>query len=248
VNYHTFGAFNTTYIVINETVSVSITSERNVIQRNFHNFDVYGSLTQNSTNLYGLQYGIFLWNGTSDVSGYLNLNGPQIRTIFDGDYNYYDITISLNCPQGQYELLIYVTGSIYESGISLTNFMVPSMSLLVPINITAGVSISGNYDTEVVKDDFYEGDTLYVYGYLNWDNGTSMASRQVEVTVKNSLGQVLATATGFTNGIGFYNISLPVGSWPSDAEVWVSFYPEDNFSYPDYYFVEFNEIEVYRET
>ncbi|GAH15184.1 unnamed protein product, partial [marine sediment metagenome] len=58
VKYHTFSTFNTTYIVINETISVSITSELNVIQRNFHQFDVYGTLSQNGTNLNGLQYGI----------------------------------------------------------------------------------------------------------------------------------------------------------------------------------------------
>jgi hypothetical protein len=247
-NYESYITFNTTYIVINETIGVSINVERNVIQRNFHQFDVYGSLTQNSTNLYGLQYGIILLDNIySDVSGYLNLNGPQFRTIFNGDYYYNDITIALSCPQGEYYLLIYVTGSIYESGISLTNFIGPSMSSIESINITAGISISGNFDTRVVKDSFYEGDDLYVYGYLTWDNGTAIAFKEVSVEVRDGMS-ILTSATGFTDGSGFFNISILVGSgWPDTAEVWVSFYPEDNFSFPHYYYIEFIEVEVYRE-
>jgi transglutaminase-like putative cysteine protease len=247
VNYHTFSTFNTTYVVINETISISINVDRNVVQRNFHQFNVDGILQQNGTNLDGLQIGLILWDTTlGDVSGYLNLNGPQFRTIYGGNYLYDNSGIFLSCPQGNYSILIYFTGSLNDFGISLTNYMQIAMSWL-PINITAGTNINGNYDTKVVKDQFYDGDDLYVYGFLNWDNGTAMVGMEVNVTIRDSIGNVLATAIGFTDTNGFFNITLIIGSWPDNAEVWVTFYPENNFSAPVYYFVEFFEIEVYRE-
>ncbi|GAH15180.1 unnamed protein product, partial [marine sediment metagenome] len=104
---------------------------------------------------------------------------PQFRIVNNGNYYYDDISISLSCPRGQYYLLIYITGGIIEAGVNLTNYIIPSMSALVPINITAGISISGNYDTQYIKDEFYFNDTLYVYGFLNWDNGTTFAGQLV---------------------------------------------------------------------
>jgi len=248
VNYHAFSAFNTTYVVINETIDVSINLDRNIVQRNVHQFNVDGVLQQNGTNLNGLFIGLILLDvSLADASGYLNLNGPQFRTIFGGNYLYDNNRIFLNCPQGEYYILIYFTGNINDFGISLTNYMQTAMSMIVPINITAGTFINGNYNTKVVKDQFYDGDDLYVYGFLTWDNGTAMASMDVNVTIRDSIGNVLATATGTTDINGFFNITIVVGSWPDNAEVWVTFYPEDNFGAPDYYFVEFFEIELYRE-
>jgi len=248
VNYHTFSTFNSTYIVINETISISINVDKNVVQRNFNQFNVDGVLQQNGTNLDGLEIGLILWDTTlGDVSGYLNINGPQFRTIYGGNYLYDNNGIFLNCPQGSYYVLIYFTGSINDIGISLPNFMGTAISMVIPINITAGTYINGNYDTRVVKDQFYYGDDLYVYGFLNWDNGTAMSFMEVNVTIRNSIGNILATAIGFTDINGFFNITLVVGSWPDNAEVWVEFYPEDNFGAPDYYYVEFFEIELFRE-
>ena len=182
-----------------------------------------------------------------DASSYLNLNGPQFRIVSSGTYLYDSNSIILNCPQGSYHILIYFSGNINELGISLTSYMGTSMSIILPINITAGTDMTGNYDTRVVKDEFYFNDDLYVYGFLNWDNGTAMAFMEVNVTVRDSIGNILGTALGSTDGSGFFNISMLIGfGWPSDAEIWVSFYPEDNFSSPDYYYVEFFEIELFR--
>jgi transglutaminase-like putative cysteine protease len=248
VNYHTFSTFNTTYVVINETISISIDVDRMVVRRNYHQFNVDGVLQQNGTHLNGLEIGLILWHSTlGDVSGYLNINGPQFRTIYGGNYLYDNNGIFLSCPQGNYSILIYFTGSLYDVGISLPNYMGTAISMVVPINITAAVNINGNYDTKVVKDEFYFGDDLYVYGFLNWDNGTAMASMEVNVTVRDSIGNVLATAIGVTDSNGFFNITILVGSWPDNAEINVTFYPEDNFSSPDYYYVEFLSIELYRE-
>ncbi len=248
VNYHTFSSFNTTYIVINETISISVNADKSVVQRNFDQFSVNGVLQQNGTNLNGLEIGLILWDTTlGDVSGYLNLNGPQFRTIYGGNYLYDNSGIFLNCPQGSYYIFIYLTGNINDFGISLSNYMETEISMIIPINITAGTNINGNYDTKVVKDQFYDGDDLYVYGFLNWDNGTAMVGMEVNVTIRDSIGNVLATAIGFTDISGFFNITLLIGSWPDNTEVWVTFYPEENFSAPDYYYVEYSEIELYRE-
>ncbi|HUW89819.1 MAG TPA: hypothetical protein VMV43_04795, partial [Candidatus Nanopelagicaceae bacterium] len=194
----------------------------------------------------GLVIGLFLVNATHDVSGFLNLNGPQFRTVYGGSYLYDSNSIVLNCPQGLYYILIYFTGNISESGIYLTNYMNISMSSILPINITAGTVITGEYDTRVVKDDFYEGDDLYVYGFLNWDNGTAMDLMVINVTIRDSLGNILETEIWSTDGSGFFNVTIMIGSWPADAEIWVTFYPEDNFISPDYYYVEFYEVEFFR--
>jgi len=246
VNYHTFSGFNTTYIVINETISISINVDRNVVQRNFHQFNVNGVLQQNGTNLNGLEIGLILWDiGIGDVSGYLNLNGPQFRTVYGGNYLYDNNGIFLSCPQDNYYIAIVSTGSLNDVGISLTNYM-ETVASSIRINITAGTNINGNYDTRVVKDQFYFGDDLYVVGFLNWDNGTAMVGMEVNVTIRDINGNVIATAVGFTDFSGFFNITIIIGSWPDNAEVWVTFYPEENFSAPNYYYVEFFEIEMYR--
>ncbi|MFX0009311.1 MAG: transglutaminase-like domain-containing protein, partial [Candidatus Hermodarchaeota archaeon] len=204
-NYATYSTFNTTYIVINETLSISINLDRYVIQRQFHQFDVWGLLQQNGVNLDGLVIGLFLFNDTpSDVTAdYLNIMGSQYQLISGGNYQYMDNTIFLNCPQGQYYIVIYFTGTIIETGISLNNYMITTSSFL-PINVTAGTIMIGNFDTKVVKDDFYEGDDLYVYGYLTWDNGTAMNNMLVNVTIKNSLGETIATGFGTTDINGFF--------------------------------------------
>jgi hypothetical protein len=247
VNYHTFSSFNTTYVVINETISISISADKNVVQRNFDQFTVNGVLQQNGTNLDGLEIGLILWDTTlGDVSVYLNLNGPQFSTIYGGNYLYDNSGVFLNCPQGSYYIFIYLTGDINDFGISLSSYMESVISMIIPINITAGTVISGEYDTKVVEDDFYEGDDLYVYGFLNWDNGTAMTFMELNVTVRDSIGNILGTAIGFTDGSGFFNITIIIGSWPANAEIWVTFYPEDNFSSPDYYYVEFYKIEFFR--
>jgi hypothetical protein len=249
VTYHTYSTYNSTYIIVNETISISINSDKNSVQRNFNIFDVYGILQDSGVNLRGLRITIRLFEVTTmnDFSTYLILNGPQTRTVSNGNYLYDDTSVSLACPQGQYFLRIDFNGSISETGISLTDYMVHASSVLLSVNITAGTGITGNYDTEVVKNQFYEGDNLYVYGYLSWDNGTAMASMEVNITIRDNIGNILATVTGTTDVSGFFNVTILIGSWPDDAEVWITFYPEDNFSAPDFYYVEFCEQQVYRE-
>ncbi|MCJ7650339.1 MAG: hypothetical protein MUP85_17155, partial [Candidatus Lokiarchaeota archaeon] len=181
-----------------------------------------------------------------DVSGYLNLAGSQIINVYDGSYQFNVNFISLNCPQGQYYFRIDFNGSINEAGISLSNYMIHTSSMLVSVNITAGTYITGNYDTQAVKDQFYEDDTLYAYGYLLWDNGTVISGKEVTITIKDSYGVTITSATALTDGSGWFNISILIGNWPNDAEVWASFDPEDNYIDPYYYYIEYTEIELFR--
>ena len=124
--------------------------------------------------------------------------------------------------------------------------MINSSSVLVSVNITAGTSINGNFDTRVVKDQFYWGDDLYAFGYLTWDNGTAIAGKEVTITIRDNLGGIITTATGFTDGNGLFNITILIGDWPDDAEVWASFYPEDNFIAPFYNYIESTEKQLFR--
>jgi len=248
VQWSTFSAINTTFVIINETISISAFSSIPKIQRNVDNFNIYGSVQDGTVNLNGLDIKIILFDSNmNDVSYYLNLAGSQTINVFGGSYQFNVNSISINCPQGQYFFRIDFNGTISQPGIHVTNYMINMSSMLVPVNITAGTSINGNYDTHHIKDEFYINDTLYVYGFLNWDNGTGIAGKLVNITIRDSMGN-LASASGFTDGSGFFNISILVGTgWQDDTEVWVSFYPEDNFSPPENYFVEFYEIELYRE-
>ncbi len=247
VNYHTFPTFNITYVVVNETFTISPNAKDSVL-RNFDNFDVNTYVRDGTINLNGLEITILLLDNTfSDVSFYLNLAGPQTITVYNGYYQFNINSILLNCPEGQYYLRIDFYGNLFDAGISLFNYMAYEISSPIPINVSAGTTLSGNYDTRVVKDQFYEGDDLYAYGYLRWDNGTEIAFKNVTVTIRDNLGFIITSKIGSTDINGFFNITIVIGAaWPDDAEVWVSFYPEDNFTAPRYYFIKSSEQQLFR--
>lgn len=113
----------------------------------------------------------------------------------------------------------------------MSDYMVHSNSSLIPIDIMAGTSLSGNYETKYVPDDWYFGDDCYVYGNFNWDNGTQMAGININVTVRDGLGGILSSQIGFTDGAGFFNFTFTVGNWQPDTEIWVYFYPEDPINF-----------------
>jgi len=248
VQWSTYSIFNSTYIIINKTITISTYSSLYHIQRDFDMFSVFGSVQDGTTNLRGLNIKISLFNSNSiDVSGYLNLAGSQVINVFNGNYQFNVNFISLNCPQGRYYFRIDFNGSINAPGILLSDYMIHTSSVSVFVNVTAGIAMTGNYDTQTVKDQFYEGDTLYAYGYLLWDNGTAISGKEVTITIKDSYGTTISPATtGFTNGSGWFNISILIGNWPNDAEVWASFDPGDNYTYPYYYYIESTEIEFFR--
>jgi len=241
VNYHTFSTFNTTYVVINETIDISINLNRNVVQRNFHQFNVDGILQQNGTHLDGLVIGFILWDSTlGDVSGYLNLNGPQFRTIFGGNYLYASNSINLTCPQGSYNILIFFTGNLNDFGISLVNYMDISLSTSIPITVTAGTNLIGNTwytDYDLIWPEFDDqwivNDTIHILGSLEWDNGTAIPFMFVNVTVKLLDGTIIAfNDTVQTDALGNFHVQFFIDQdnplWPRyrvDSDIRVYFDP-----------------------
>ncbi|TKJ23382.1 MAG: hypothetical protein CEE42_12185 [Promethearchaeota archaeon Loki_b31] len=248
VQWSTFPAYNTTFVIINKTISISAFSNIPKIQRNVDTFNVYGSVQDGTTNLNGLDIKILLFDSSmNDVSYHLNLAGSQIINVFDGSYQFDVNSISINCPQGQYYFRIDFNGTISQPGIYVTNYMINTSSILVPANITAGTYIVGNYDT-IFKGGFYQGDELYAYGYLYWDNGSLITgSRNITITIEDGFGGIIKTEIGSTDGSGWFNITVFIDTiWPDGTEIWANFYPEDSFTPPAHYYIEFTEIELFR--
>ncbi|MHA1883757.1 MAG: transglutaminase domain-containing protein [Promethearchaeota archaeon] len=238
---------NTTYVIINETVSILRSIDKSSIIRNLDSFTVSGTVQEGGELLRGLRVNLILLDSSfSDVSGYLI--GPQVLTTNAVGYYQFDNSINITCPQGQYYLNVSFTGGIDAPGIWMNDYMVHNSSILIPIDIIAGISLNGNYETKVVKDDWYFGDDCYVYGTLSWDNGTQMAGMEINITIRDGTGSILATQTVITDGSGFFNVTFVVGDWLDDTEVWVYFYPQDpvNFGIPDGLYVMSLSIEFQR--
>jgi len=243
------GTINLTYVIINEYVNIFSNIDQSSILRDVDNFIVFGTVRQSGEFLRGLNLNIVLLDSSySDVS-VLYLNGAQTITInADGSYQFLN-SIDLSCPQGAYYINITFTGGLNAPGISMSDYMLHNSSLLIPIDITAGTYITGNYETNVFKDVWYYGDDCYVYGYLYWDNGTAMAFMEINVTIRDGSGGILATQIWITDGTGFFNLTFTVGNWPDNTEVSVNFYPDDpdNFGIPDGLYIISTEQEVFRQ-
>ena len=117
------------------------------MMRNTGGFDVSGNVQESGEFLRGLQVTIRLLNSSyQDVSGYLNILGPATKTISTSGTFFYTINyIEIGCPQGEYYLRIDFNGSIAESGITLTDYMIHSSSTGYNLNITANSTISIDY-------------------------------------------------------------------------------------------------------
>jgi hypothetical protein len=236
-------------VIINETISISAFSSIPNIQRDVESFNIYGSVQDGTVNLNGLDIKIILFDShMNNVSYYLNLAGSQTINVFGGSYQFDVNSISINCPQGQYYFRIDFNGTISQPGIHVTNYMINTSSLLLPINITADTSISGYYYTKYFNDIWYQTDHLYVVGNLTWDNNSFMVGMEINVTIRDSIGNIITSKLGITDAWGGFNISFIVGAWPDDVEVWASFYPEDpnNFGSVDGAFINPSDQELYR--
>jgi hypothetical protein len=244
VEYENLGIFryNSTYIIINETVSISGISNDYVILRDNDVFTITGKIFDGVEDLRGLQVEIILLDSSlSDVSYNLDLLDPKTRFIDDnGDYSF-SSSIFQSCPQGEYHIIINFTGRIQHSDgilfISMTNpYMISSNSSLITVDITAGTQITDlayslKYDP--LPAFWVDGDTLYVWGNLKWDNETVISGVRINVTIiDETTGAVVAyNDTVFTDLSGGFNVSIFIDEndpWPSlkiDVEIRVSFDP-----------------------
>jgi len=246
--------YNSTYIIINETVSVSGISNDYVILRDNDIFTISGTISDIGRDLRGLQVEIILLDGSlSDVSYHLNLLDPKTKFIDNfGSYSFSN-TIFQTCPQGEYNLLINFTGRMAHTdgplSITLTNpYMISSNSSLIPTNITAGVIIlEGGYHTtphDINDGLWWEGDTLFVYGNLTWDNATVIANMKVNVTVQKLNGELIVFNEVVTDFWGGFNASFVINeawselNYVSETNIIVYFEPEAN----NLEYVEENEL------
>jgi hypothetical protein len=143
-------------------------------------------------------------------------------------------------PNGEYYLRVDFNGTITESAIFLSDYLIHSTCSPININITAGTSII-QQDYYTLTEDTYPNywvskDTLFVIGDLTWDNGSAISGMTVNVTVKLIDGTVIDfNDTVTTNEFGAFNASIYIDpnndKWPllrSDSEIWVYFNPVQN--------------------
>ena len=240
--------YNSTYIIINETVNIFTSLDKNSVIRNLDSFSVDGTVLEYGEHLRGLVLEIILLDSTlSDVTS-LYLIGSQTKITNNLGYYQFFNFIDISCPQGEYYIRIEFNGGIQEAGISLSDYMVHNSSSDISIKIIAGTYIIGFYDTLYDKEDWYFNDELWVYGYLYWDNGTPIENMYINATVRDGNGNILETLLSFqTDAFGFFNVTFTVGAWEDDTEIWVYFYPEDisNFG-PAGTYVQIIEQQVFR--
>jgi len=230
---------NSTYIVINEIITIDVDQNNLKIVRNSENFIITGTVHEGGINLRGLLVRIFLLESSEygDNSSYLHLSSPySILINDDGIFQYIVNYIDLNCPQGQYYIIIYFGGSINAPGITLLSYMETTNSTLRNIDVIAGTQfIQDTYYTQyesLYPDIWADHDTLYVIGNLTWDNGTALSGMIVNVTIKRLDGSIVTyNDTVVTDQYGGFIVSLyidPVENWPTnraDSEIWVYFDP-----------------------
>jgi len=237
VQYDTYSTINTTYVIINKTVNIFANSNKKSLLRGDADFTVSGTVQESGELLRGLRLNIILLNSTyDDVSLYLI--GSQTLTINDVGYYQFDNSIDISCPQGEYYINITFTGGINAPGIWMDdNFMIHNSSLLIPLNITAGVEIiqDGYHTTphDISGGEWWVDDILYVYGNITWDNGTAIANMKLNITIQLLSGQIVTfNDTIITDKFGGFNASMLIeGSWPdlvSDSKIIVYFEPADN--------------------
>jgi len=249
VTWGNSGVYNSTYIIINETATISLDQSTFSVQRGVDNFIISGDVYDGSYDLRGLEVGIHLFDSNKqDVSQYLNFApgySQNMTTDNNGDFVFLINSIDIDTFQGQYTIRIDFNGTLHESGIHLNDFMVNFVSILpLNINITAG--------TQIIQQDFYtifweseypvywvDTDILVVIGNLTWDNNTGIDGVNVNVTVKDLAGNIIAyNDTVSTDPYGGFNASIsidPLESWPnyrSDSEIWVYFNPTENYVNP----------------
>ena len=227
---------NTTYVIINKTVSIFRSIDKTSIIRNLDTFSVSGTVQEGVDLLRGLRVNLILLDSSfNDVSGFLVPPPPQTDTTNIFGYFQFDNSINLNCPQGQYYIRIDFNGTIDAPGIFMNDYMLHSNSSLIPINITAGTSlIPDTYWSDwesFAPDSWILGDTVHINGTLRWDNLTAMEGINVIISVRwASNGTWIASNfTVFTGLGGTFEGTLIVGSnWPdlrAETNIWVSYIP-----------------------
>ncbi|MBY9005406.1 MAG: transglutaminase domain-containing protein [Candidatus Lokiarchaeota archaeon] len=259
VTWGVFGVFNSTYIIINKTVTFNVNSLPPIsqsISRGSESFIISGTIADGTTGLRGLGVGIHLFNSLDqDLSSLLVYEFGYQQNIIVDDSGYFEFrinNINQNITYGSYTIRIDFNGTIFNfylgSGIDLSDYMIHSASTPININVTAGSFLSGSYNRTFIPY-WYVGDTCEIDGNLAWDNGTGISNVFVQVIVYDDLGGILNSTTVLTNFQGDIYTSFLIGSeWDENSEVWIHFYPSDTFSYPEAGYFEESHQEIFLQT
>jgi len=242
VEYHSFATINVTYIVINESFTISATPNQNTIQRDVEGLRISGGLRDGPNNLRNLRIRIRMFESiTNNEVTTLYLPQPYVIHVGNGNYQFDISHIDINCPQGNYYIRVDFNGTIdVPLEVNLTDYLVHVSSSEVPIVVTAGTNIIENTwytDYDLIWPQFSNqwmvNDTIHILGTLEWDNGTAMSFMFVNVTVKLLDGTVIAfNDTVQTDGAGNFHARIFIDEdnplWPRyrvNSEIWVYFDP-----------------------
>lgn len=250
VTWGDFGIYNFTYVIINKSATISATLETpsdHIIQRITEGFTISGNISDpdSGDGLRGLSVSLYLFNTNGvDYSSDLNfVTGYTQNYITNQNGEFEFILNSVNeIPTGEYYLRIDFNGTIEESSISLSDYLIHSSSPPIYINITAGSNIDGYYSRSW-EPGWYVGDTCQVNGTLTYDNSTGLNNAEINITVYHVDGNILdSTITDTTNSFGDFTASFEVTSeWPDDDDgtiIMAYFYPTDDY-------IEYTEQELF---
>ena len=241
VEYHSFATINITYIVIDESFSITANPNQGIIQRDQENLQISGYIRDGIDNLRNLRIRIRMFDSLTDNDvTTLYLTQPHTLRVNNGYYQFIN-QIDISCPRGNYYFRIDFNGSIYVPfEVNLTDYLGHVSSSIVPITVTAGSVIIQNTwytDYDLIwpqySDQWIVNDTIHILGSLEWDNGSAIAFMFINVTVKLLDGTVIAfNDTVQTDAAGNFHARIFIDEnnslWPryrDDSEIWVYFDP-----------------------
>ena len=259
-SFKVYDTTNSTYILINETVSMGASLGTPSITRSLDFWGISGIVSDGGQNLKAFEITLFLLDDSmQDVSYLLSIGGARTKVINpDGTY-YYSGTISINAPHGLYYLVVNTTGGIQSTdaplAISMVNaHTINSSSGNLAINVTAATDIkneiywsSADSPYPWLIDQWMAGYLLFVNGTLEYENGTAMVGVYVRVRVEHLNGTLISSGISTaTDANGDFTITIDITSeFPDDranSRIFIDFHPYNYGNNEGY--VETDEQEV----
>lgn len=240
VKWESYDTYNYTYIVLNETVTVEISSNTNSVIRDVDWITVSGCVndTISQIKVKQVEVNIRLFNKITmaDNTNYLIIDWDQsyMLTRNGNSWNYkFTFRLNISTPPGEYYLRVDFNGSIrdYTSPvfIDLNNYMINSSSIPKVLNVSAGTNIIDGYYDSYFEDYFGEGEIIIIHGNLTWDNGIAMVGYDVNMTLEDSQGYVYAEISNTTLvGGEFWGYITIQSGWDLADRVFATYYG-DNF-------------------